>query len=321
MAVRTLDDHLRASAARTPGKTAIVAGDRRVTYAELDGLADGIAGGLIASGIERGDRVGVFLPNTVEGAASIYGVLRAGAAFSPLNTTMKAEKLGQVLADAGAAGIICESAHRAVVAAAAAFAPTRAHGRVRRRRAGRRRAVRATRRARGAALAARHGDRPGRADLHVRLDRQAEGRHAHAPEHDVRRGLAGRVPRDAAGRGRAPVPAALVRLRPLPAAPDHHGRRHARAREGLRLPRPRRRAARERGRHGPAGRADAVRRAARPARPGRPRAARAALPLEHGRGALGHDDRRTARDVPRGPHLLHVRPDRVQARVVPARRT
>ena len=116
MAVRTLDDHLRASAARTPGKTAIVAGDRRVSYGELDRLADGIAGGLIASGIERGDRVGVFLPNTVEGAASIYGVLRAGAAFSPLNPTMKAEKLGQVLADAGAAGIICESAHRGVVA-------------------------------------------------------------------------------------------------------------------------------------------------------------------------------------------------------------
>ena len=133
MAVRTLDDHLRASAARTPGKTAIVAGDRRVTYAELDRLADGIAGGLIASGIERGDRVGVFLPNTVEGAASIYGVLRAGAAFSPLNPTMKAEKLGQVLADAGAAGIICESAHRGVVRAAAAFAPSAAHRRLRRR--------------------------------------------------------------------------------------------------------------------------------------------------------------------------------------------
>ena len=124
MAVRTLDDHLRASAARTPDKTAIVAGDRRVSYGELDRLADGIAGGLIASGIERGDRVGVFLPNTVEGAASIYGVLRAGAAFSPLNPTMKAEKLGQVLADAGAAGIICESAHRGVVADAAALAPS-----------------------------------------------------------------------------------------------------------------------------------------------------------------------------------------------------
>ena len=124
MAVRTLDDHLRASAARTPGKTVIVAGDRRVSYGELDRLADGVAGGLIASGVERGDRVGVFLPNTVEGAASIYGVLRAGAAFSPLNPTMKAEKLGQVLADAGAAAIICEAAHRGVVADAAALAPS-----------------------------------------------------------------------------------------------------------------------------------------------------------------------------------------------------
>jgi acyl-CoA synthetase (AMP-forming)/AMP-acid ligase II len=123
MAVRTLDDHLRASAARTPDKTAIVAGERRVSYGELDRLADGIAGGLIASGVERGDRVGVFLPNTVEGAASIYGVLRAGAAFSPLNPTMKAEKLGQVLADAGATAIICESSHRSVVAEASTHAP------------------------------------------------------------------------------------------------------------------------------------------------------------------------------------------------------
>ena len=109
MVVRTLDDHLRASAARTPDKTAIVAGDRRVSYGELDRLADGIAGGLIASGVERGDRVGVFLPNTVEGAAAIYGVLRAGAAFSPLNPTMKAEKLGHVLADSGAGAVICEA--------------------------------------------------------------------------------------------------------------------------------------------------------------------------------------------------------------------
>ena len=104
MAVRTLDDHLRASAARTPEQDR----DRRRRSARqlrrARRLADGIAGGLIASGVERGDRVGVFLPNTVEGAASIYGVLRAGAAFSPLNPTMKAEKLGQVLADAGAAG-------------------------------------------------------------------------------------------------------------------------------------------------------------------------------------------------------------------------
>ena len=95
----------------------------------------------------------------------------------------------------------------------------------------------------------------------------------------------------------------------------------ARAREGLRLPGHGRRAARERGRHRPAGRADAVRRAARPARPRRPRAARAALPLQHGRRALGDDDRRPARDVPAGAHLLHVRPHRVQARVATCRRT
>ena len=320
MAVRTLDDHLRASAARTPDKIAIVAGDRRVSYGELDRLADGIAGGLIASGIERGDRVGVFLPNTVEGAASIYGVLRAGAgvlAAQPDDEGREARP------GAGRCRRRRGSSARARTAASsrtrAAFAPSAAHGRVRRRRPGRRRAVRAARRARGAALAARDRHRPRRADLHLGLDGQAEGRDADAPEHDLRRGArwpsTSRCSQDE------------VVLLCLPLSFDYGLYQLLLTvlvggtlvlEKGFAFPGQRRRAARERGRHGPARRAHAVRRAARPARPRRARAAGAALPLQHGRRALGHDDRRPARDVPAGPHLLDVRPHRVQARLLPA---
>ena len=291
MTVRTLDDHLRASAARTPDKIAIVAGDRRVSYGELDRLADGIAGGLIASGIERGDRVGVFLPNTVEGAASIYGVLRAGAGFSPLNPTMKAEKLGQVLADAGAAGIICESMHRGVVADAAAFAPTL-------------RTVVCV----GDGQA---GDVPFEQLVAHEAPRSLRATAIDLAALIYTSGSTGKPKGVTLTHQNMTFAAASlgeylemqqdeVVLLCLPLSFDYglyqllltdHGRRHARAREGLRLPGQGRPAARERGRDRPARRPDAVRRAARPARPRRARIAGPALPLEHRRSALGDDDR------------------------------
>ena len=127
-----------------------------------------------------------------------------------------------------------------------------------------------------------------------------------------------RVPRDAARRGRAPVPAALVRLRPLPAAPDGARRRHARAREGLRLPRPVVGLLESEGVTG---------------LPGVPtlfgvllglrglgdRELPALRYLSNTGAALSVTTIAGLRETfPAGAHLLHVRPHRVQARVVPA---
>ena len=56
-----------------------------------------------------------MLPNGVEAAIAIYGVLRAGAAFSPLNPTIKRDKLAHVLADSGAAAVVCDDERAEVV--------------------------------------------------------------------------------------------------------------------------------------------------------------------------------------------------------------
>ncbi len=112
---RTFAEDLRAAAARDPDRQAIVARARTVSYGELDRLVDGLAARLHALGVERGDRVAIVLPNGVEAAIAIYGVLRAGAAFSPLNPTIKRDKLAHVLADSGAAAVICDSEREAVV--------------------------------------------------------------------------------------------------------------------------------------------------------------------------------------------------------------
>ena len=101
-----VQDGLENHAARTPEKTALVCGGRRISYAELDGMANRIANGLIASGIRRGDRVGVYLPNTVAAVAGIFGILKAGAAFVVINQSTKFEKLSYIIGDSEAAGLI-----------------------------------------------------------------------------------------------------------------------------------------------------------------------------------------------------------------------
>ncbi|HKG38544.1 MAG TPA: class I adenylate-forming enzyme family protein [Conexibacter sp.] len=104
----TLDEDLRRAAAADPGKEALVAGERRMTYAELDAAASDLAARLHALGVERGDRVAILLPNGAEAAIAIYGTLRAGAAFVPLNPTIKADKLAYVLRDCEATAVVTD---------------------------------------------------------------------------------------------------------------------------------------------------------------------------------------------------------------------
>ena len=106
MSARTLGEDVRATAARTPGAEAIVAGDRRLTYAELDRAADAAAAALLERGVTRGDRVALVMANSADTAIALYGVLRAGAAISPLNPSIKADRLGYVLANSGAAAVV-----------------------------------------------------------------------------------------------------------------------------------------------------------------------------------------------------------------------
>jgi long-chain acyl-CoA synthetase len=121
MRARTLGEDLRAVAIHDADRVALVTPERTLTYAELDELADGVASGLARLGVEGGDRVAVVLPNGAAAAIAIYGALRAGAAFSPLNPTIKREKLAHVLSDSGAAAVLCDPDHAETVRAAVAL--------------------------------------------------------------------------------------------------------------------------------------------------------------------------------------------------------
>ncbi|HZO77140.1 MAG TPA: amino acid adenylation domain-containing protein [Solirubrobacteraceae bacterium] len=80
-----LDQLLRAAAERVPQGRAVESDGAAVTYAELDRAADNVAAALVGQGVGIGDRVGVHVPKSIETVASIYGIMRAGAAYVPID--------------------------------------------------------------------------------------------------------------------------------------------------------------------------------------------------------------------------------------------
>jgi len=101
-----VEDFLEHSARRAPHKTALVCQGSRLTYGELDRLSDRLADSLTAHGVQRGDRVVIFLDNSVEAVVAVFAVLKAGAVFVMTNSSMKAEKLAYIANNSEAVGLI-----------------------------------------------------------------------------------------------------------------------------------------------------------------------------------------------------------------------
>ncbi|MFD4152395.1 amino acid adenylation domain-containing protein [Streptomyces hydrogenans] len=90
-------------AARTPDAVAVAVEDRpALTYRALDALADRIAARLAAEGVGPGDLVAVSAERSPELVAGLLGVLRTGAAYTPLEPDYPAERLAFLLADSDA---------------------------------------------------------------------------------------------------------------------------------------------------------------------------------------------------------------------------
>ncbi|WP_406119496.1 non-ribosomal peptide synthetase [Streptomyces sp. NBC_00989] len=88
--------------ASAPGAVAVSDDDVRLTYAQLDDLADMFAAGLRARGIRPGDRVGVCLDRSAELVAVLLGVLKAGAAYVPADPAYPAERVSHMMATSAA---------------------------------------------------------------------------------------------------------------------------------------------------------------------------------------------------------------------------
>ncbi len=108
------------AAARLPSRDAVVMEGERLSYAALEALARRVAGSLRGRGVARGDRVGLWAPKSLEGVAALYGVLKCGAAYVPIDPGAPAARLAVIARDAGLSGLIVSPDRRAAAEAALA---------------------------------------------------------------------------------------------------------------------------------------------------------------------------------------------------------
>src|SRR6185295_9610639 len=94
-----LHERFAAQAARSPEAVAVVCDGERLSYGELDGRANQLAHHLVGLGVAAGDPVGICLERSAAMVVAILGVLKAGAAYVPLDPAYPQERLAFLLAD------------------------------------------------------------------------------------------------------------------------------------------------------------------------------------------------------------------------------
>ncbi|MGH3655050.1 MAG: amino acid adenylation domain-containing protein, partial [Micromonosporaceae bacterium] len=101
-----LHDLFERQAAATPDAVALRYGDRDVSYAELDRLGNQLAWRLHERGVRPDDIVAICLPRGIDQIAAVLGVLKAGAAYLPLDTALPESRMAYLVSDSGAGTLI-----------------------------------------------------------------------------------------------------------------------------------------------------------------------------------------------------------------------
>jgi fatty-acyl-CoA synthase len=117
-----LGDLLHRTAARDPGKLAVVAGHRRVTYREFDEAVNRCANALSERGLAKGDRLALLSRNCWQYAVLAFATARLGAILVPVNFMLGPDEIGYILAHSGATGFVAEDALAATAVKALASA-------------------------------------------------------------------------------------------------------------------------------------------------------------------------------------------------------
>lgn len=104
-----LGDSLTRSAARHPDHEAVVDGDRRLSYRELDEAVNALAHGLAARGYTKGDSLALLSGNSLEFLLTYYACAKSGLVVVPLSLVWRQHEVSYVLGHSGAKGIVVEA--------------------------------------------------------------------------------------------------------------------------------------------------------------------------------------------------------------------
>jgi fatty-acyl-CoA synthase len=107
---QALGDLPRRTAARVPGKLAIVDGDTRLTFAELDAVIGRTTAALAAAGLQKGDRLALLAHNCHEFAVLNFATARLGVLLVPINFMLGPDEIAFILDHSGAKAFVVEDA-------------------------------------------------------------------------------------------------------------------------------------------------------------------------------------------------------------------
>ncbi|MCC7202312.1 MAG: AMP-binding protein [Nitrospirae bacterium] len=119
-----LNRFLEQSAERFPGKTALITSKGRYSYGGINEMANRVANALIGEGLERGDRIALFMENSLEAVICMFGILKAGCIFLPVNPTTRTEKLTYILNNCQARAVLSAVEMSGVIANACNNTPS-----------------------------------------------------------------------------------------------------------------------------------------------------------------------------------------------------
>ena len=103
------------NATRYPGRTALVAGEERITWRDLDACANRIANSLSGLGIGHGDMVCILSPNSIAYVETFLGILKIGGCVVPLPTMVTPGSLQLMITDCGAKALFLADEYRDLV--------------------------------------------------------------------------------------------------------------------------------------------------------------------------------------------------------------
>jgi len=97
-------------------RTALISGDRKLTYQDYLGFVDRIADGLLADGMKKGDRIAVLALNSIEFLCLYGAAAKIGVILLPINWRLKPEEIGDILSQAMPKGLFVDSEFQAIAA-------------------------------------------------------------------------------------------------------------------------------------------------------------------------------------------------------------
>jgi amino acid adenylation domain-containing protein len=116
--IHCLPQILTETAERDDSHPALVLNGRSVTYGELEAESNQFARSLIRHGITRGDRVALWLPKSIEAVIAIYGIMKAGAAYVPIDPAAPGARMAYILCDCHVAGLVTSKDRAGALSAA-----------------------------------------------------------------------------------------------------------------------------------------------------------------------------------------------------------